>query len=139
MEPSSAADALAQADRLSARAQQSGRWFARYLLVFAGASIALALGFAAVGPKWGAWVLTPVWVVFVVAISIYANRQRTQPRGTTRIHTLMIVGWATAWCATLFGSFAFDQALWWWVLGGVAMAVPALVARRLVLRRIAGP
>lgn len=138
MESTPAVDALSEASRLSTQARRSGRWYARYLLVYAAVSFALAIGFALVGPRWGAWVLTPLWVVFVIAISVYANHQRTQLRGTTRIHLWMIAAWSVAWAATLFGSFALHQAPWWWVLGGVAMAAPALVARRLVLRRIGG-
>jgi hypothetical protein len=37
----------------------------------------------------------------------------------------------------VFGSFSFHRALWWWVLGGIATAVPPLVAWYFVLRRLA--
>jgi hypothetical protein len=137
MENIDAAEAIQHADRLTARARQGGRWYARYLLLYAVASVIIAIGFALVGPRWGATVITPIWVCFVVAISIYANRQQTSLRGTTRMHSLMIAAWAVLWLLTLLGSFTFHQAIWWWVLGGVAMAVPPLITRRAVLRQIA--
>jgi hypothetical protein len=136
MEEIDAAEAIQNADRLTARARQGGRWYARYLLLYAVASLILAVSFAVIGPRWGAFVLTPIWVCFVVAISIYASRQQTSLRGTTRTHTLMIAAWAVLWLCTLLGSFAFHQAFWWWLLGGVAMAVPPLITRRAVLRQI---
>lgn len=138
METPEATEALQNALQLSAKARRSGRWYARYLGLFAAASFAIAIAFALVGPLWGAWLVTPLWVVFVVAISVYASRQRSSLLGTTRIHLLMILGWTSAWLITLLGSFLVDQAMWWWVLGGLAMAAPALVARSVVLRRIAG-
>jgi uncharacterized membrane protein YjjP (DUF1212 family) len=132
MENTEAADALREADRLSARARSAGRWYVRYLTFFAIASFVLALCFGLVGPKWGAWVITPLWLAFVIVISVYANRQRAVPRGMARIHNVMIVAWAVLWALVLFGSFVLQQPLWWWLLGGLALATPALVARRAV-------
>jgi hypothetical protein len=137
MEPSSATEALNDAARLASLARQSGKWYARYLLAYALASFAMAVAFALVGPRIGALAITPLWVLFCALISVYAARQRTTLRGAGRINGAMIAAWAVAWGITVFGSFSVHQALWWWVLGGVAMAIPPLVARQIVLRRIA--
>ena len=137
MEPGTAAEALEDAARLASLARQSGKWYARYLLAYAIASFALAVTFALGGPRIGVLVITPLWVLFVAAISVYAARQRSSLRGAGRIQGAMIAAWTVAWGITLFGSFSVHQALWWWVLGGVAMAIPPLVARHIVLRRIA--
>jgi hypothetical protein len=131
-----AADALREADRLGARARSAGRWYVRYLTCFAIASFALALCFGLVGPKWGAWVITPLWVAFVVAISVYANRQRAMLRGMARIHNVMIAAWAVLWALVLLGSFALQQPLWWWLVGGLALATPPLVARHAAQQRL---
>jgi hypothetical protein len=137
VEPATAADALEDAARLASLARQCARWYARYLLLFAIAAFLMSLAFGLVGPKIGALAITPLWVLFVVLISVYAARQRSSLRGTARIHIAMIVAWTVAWLITVVGSFSFHQAFWWWVLGGVATAVPPLVARYFVLRRIA--
>jgi hypothetical protein len=139
MEPVAAADALEDAARLATLARQSGKWYARYLLAYAFASFAMALAFALVGPRIGALAITPFWVLFCALITVYATRQRSSLRGAGRIHGAMIAAWTIAWGITMFGSFSVHQALWWWVLGGVAMAIPPLVARHIVLRRIASP
>lgn len=134
--PETAAEALRSAERLNARAREAGRWYVRYLTLFAAASFALAVCFGIVGPRWGSWVVIPLWALFVVLVSVYANRQRANLRGMTRIHNLMIAGWAVLWALTLFGSYRLDQALWWWLIGGLAMATPPLVARHLVQKRL---
>ena len=50
-----------------------------------------------------------------------------------------MAGWTVAWLVTVIGSFQVDQALWWWLLGGVAMAAPALIARHVVLGKVSAP
>jgi hypothetical protein len=137
MEPTSATEALNDAARLASLARQSGKWYARYLLAYAIASFTVAVAFALGGPRIGVLVITPLWVLFVAVISVYAARQRSSLRGAGRIHLAMIAAWTVAWGITLVGSFSVHQALWWCVLGGVAMAIPPLVARHIVLRRIA--
>jgi hypothetical protein len=137
MEPTSAAEALDDAARLASLARQSGKWYARYLLLFALAAFLMSVAFGLVGPRTGALAITPLWVLFCVLINVYAARQRSSLRGTGRIHGAMIAAWAAAWLITVLGSFSFHQALWWWVLGGVATAIPPLVARHFVLRRLA--
>lgn len=131
-----ASESLREAERLSSRMRRSTLWYARYLLLFAVGSLGMAIGYAALGPKLGSWILTPIWLLFVLGISLYANRQRTQLRGLNRLNSLMIAAWAVAWTVTVFGSFQFDQAVWWWLLGGAVMAVPPMVVRRMVLKRV---
>ncbi len=127
---------LRDAERISARARQAGQWYCRFLIAYAIASFLLAIGFALVGPRWGALLITPLWMIFVVAISVYAARQRAAIRGLTRIHTLMILGWSIAWVLTLSLSFPLHQAWWWWLLGGLLMATPPVIAFRHVRRQV---
>jgi hypothetical protein len=80
MEPTSATEALNDAARLASLARQSGKWYARYLLAYALASFAMAVAFGLVGPRIGALAITPLWVLFVTLISVYAARQRSSLR-----------------------------------------------------------
>ncbi len=138
MEPLTATNTLDTATRLNTAARRSTRWYAGYLGAFAAVSLAMALLFGVLGGRWGAVVLTPIWVLTVGALTVWALRHKTTVQHMTRLHLLVIGGWAAAWMVTvLVGSNAFPQQLWWWALGGVAMAVPPLVGAAVVLRRSA--
>jgi hypothetical protein len=110
------------------------RGYGVYLIAYALGSVAIALGFAALGPKYGAALLTPLWVIFIVLISLYAARQ--QLPGLLRLHAVMLVTWAVIWMTALLGSIPMQQARWWWIAAGVAMALPPLTTRLVFLRRL---
>ncbi|WP_190816769.1 hypothetical protein [Saccharopolyspora pogona] len=76
-----AAAQLARADRLGAEARRGGRWYVRYLLVFGVASFVLAAVFAFVDNSTAVVVGTPLWIVFVVGISVWAATRRVGLRG----------------------------------------------------------
>jgi hypothetical protein len=138
MEPLTATNSLDVATRLNAAARRSTLWYARYLGAFAAVSLAVALLFGVLGSRSGAIVITPVWVLAVSALTVWAMRHKTTVQDMTRLHLLVIGGWAAAWMVTvLVGSIVFPQQLWWWALGGVAMAVPPLIGAAVVLRRSA--
>ena len=128
--------ALHRAQQLDHQARRSARWYVRYLIVFALASFVMASLFGVLPGRWGVAVLTPVWVVFVVALSVWSTRQRASVRGMTQMHLTMMLGWTLAWLATVIvGSSYFPATLWWWVLGGAVMAIPPLLTARQVDRR----
>jgi hypothetical protein len=120
-----------------AKTRRSLRGYGFYLIGYAVGSAAIALGFAALGPKYGAALLTPIWFVYILLISVYAARQ--QVPGLLRVHGLMLAAWAVIWMTALLGSIPLDQAGSWWVAAGIAMALPPLITRFGVLRRLAGP
>ncbi|HEY5821378.1 MAG TPA: hypothetical protein VIT20_05355 [Propionibacteriaceae bacterium] len=135
MDTNEASETLDRAAQLSGRSRLSTRWFATYLLIFAVGSFAMAMAFAFIGPRWSATIVTPVWLIFVVSISLYANRQKAVPRGVMKINGIMMGAWALIWAGVVIGSFQVDQQLWWWIVGGLAMATPPLVARHIVQRQ----
>ena len=133
----SAADLRRAAD-LSGRAQRATRWYARYLLVFAAGSFALSVLTGTLPSRPGVLITTLLWVGLVVALSVYAARQRVAIRNFGRLHGAVMAGWTLAWCATVvLGGQFFAGRTWWWVLGGLAVALPPLVGA-LVTRRRAG-
>ena len=131
-----AATALRQATELSAATRRAGRWYATYRAVFAVATFAMCIGFGLIGGQWAAIVLTPIWVLLVVALSIWSTRQPSAVAGMRRIHSWVIGSWTVAWAVTVFvGSFAFPHTLAWWVLGGVLTAVPPVIGAVIIARR----
>ena len=120
-----------------AETRRSMRGYGFYLIAYAVGSAAVALGFAALGPKYGAALLTPIWFVFIALISLYAARQ--QVPGLLRVHGLMLAAWAVIWMTALLGSIPLHQARWWWVAAAIAMAIPPVLARQVFLRRLARP
>lgn len=138
MNPRAATDTLDTAIRMNATARRSTRWYAGYLGAFAALSLVMALLFGVMGGRWGATVATPVWVLSVGALTVWAVRHKTTVQHMTRLHLLVIGCWAAAWMLTvLLGSTVFPQQLWWWALGGVLMGVPPLLGAAVVLRRSA--
>lgn len=136
MDNTEATAALQHVDQIGDRARRTGIWYARYLVIFAAASAAVAISFGLIGPRLGAIVITPLWVVVVVGLSVWAGRQKSQPRGMKNVHLAVIGAWTVAWLVTLGFSFVVDQAMWWWIVGGIAMAIPPLVGRAAILRRM---
>jgi len=132
----SADDDLRRAAELSGRGRRATRWYANYLLVFALGSFALSVltGTLPTGP--GVLVTTLLWMGLIVALSVYAARQRAAIRNFGRLHGAVMAGWTLAWCATVvLGQQFFAGRLWWWVLGGIAVALPPLVGARVTRRR----
>ena len=131
-----ATTALRQAAELSAATPRAGRWYTTYLTVFAVATFAMCVGFGLVGGRWAAIVITPIWVLLVVALSIWAARQRSAVAGMGRIHAWVIGSWTVAWGVTVFaGGFVFPDTLAWWILGGVLTAIPPVIGTVVVARR----
>jgi uncharacterized membrane protein YjjP (DUF1212 family) len=138
MENLEATDALARAERLTWEARRAGRWYGIYLVAFAAASALLGGLFGVVGNLWGTAVLTPLFVVFVGALTVWAQRKRTALQGVAALHGVVIGSWAVLWAVTVIaGSLYYQGRPAWWVAGGLAMAVPGVVGAVLVFRRTA--
>ncbi len=135
MEPSNYELALAQIDDLASRARHSARWLARYYVVFGVASLLIAPAFGLLhGPGWMTG-LTVTWVMLIVAISIYAARQRTMVRGGGRIHARVMVVWSLLWAVTVVLGSTYHMPWPWWLAGGVAMLATCAVGAWTVMRR----
>ena len=137
-------EALAQAQRLGARTQRSARWLARYYVIFGIASMLrerawleqyAALGFGLLRGRTWALVLTGVWLVLVLGISLYSSRQQTMVRGGGRIHAGVMAAWTVIWVITVTVGASNDLPWPWWLAGGVGMLASPLVGAWVVLRR----
>ena len=123
-----AAQTLERAAHLQQQGRRAARWYVRYLVAFAVASFVMAALFGVVGSFWGAAVITPLWVVFVCSLSVWAAHRRTFLKNFGRRHTAMILVWSAAWALTVIvGTRSFPGQVWWWALGGIAMAAAPLV------------
>lgn len=126
---------LAQAQRLTATSRAAAGWYARYLILFGIASFALAASFAVVNPLTIAFVITPIWLVFVLGLTIgVVLRRKTAVRGYATIHSLVMVAWSVAWMLTVNLTMAWGG--WRWpILGGGVMALAAFVGAYVTHRR----
>lgn len=132
-----ATQSLAQANALTAKVRQSARWYGRYLLAYAVGAFALCLLFGLVPVKIAMVVGMPLWVMFIAALSVYAARSRTAMRGLGNIHAGVIGGWTVLWGTTItFGILRFQDWLPWWILGGIACALPGVIGAVVVYRRL---
>jgi hypothetical protein len=123
-----AAAQLARADRLGAEARRGGRWYVRYLLVFGIASFAIAAVCAFADGLTAAVVVTPLWIVFVIGISVWAATRNVGLRGFGSLHGMVMVAWTLAWTATVLVGGNWMSHVWqWWLGGGVVMAAIAFV------------
>lgn len=136
MSEASAATQLSQAERLAAKARREARWYVRYLVAFGIASFGLACVFAFVGGLTAVAVTTPLWVLFVVGLSVWAARHPVTLRGYGGLHLAIMGSWGVIWLVTVFvGTSRFPYAWPWWFGAGLAMAAVALCGAGVALRR----
>ena len=96
----------------------------------------MCIGFGLMGGRWAAIVITPIWVLLVVALSVWSMRQRSVVAGMGWIHAWVISGWTVAWAVTVFvGSSVYPDTLPWWVLGGLLTAIPPVIGAVVTARR----
>lgn len=127
--------ALARIDELAAQGRRAARWLARYYLVLGVASLLIAPAFGVLhGPAWTI-VLTVLWGVLIVGISVYAGRQRTMVRGGGRIHGWVMAVWTLLWVVTVVIGSGYDLAWPWWLAGGTALLATCAAGAWTVLRR----
>lgn len=132
-----AAESLARADVLTAQARQSMRWYGRYLLAYAAGAFLLSLAFGLIPTRIAVVAVMPFWAVFLTLITVYAQRHRTAMRGLGVIQAWVIGAWAVLWGVVIsVGVSRFQEVLAWWVVGGIVLALPALVGAVVVFRRL---
>jgi hypothetical protein len=136
--PPAPRDALMQAARLSDQARRSTRWYGRYLLVFAAGSFVVSVLTGAVPGPYGVLVTTLLWAAFLLVTTLWIARKKTAIRGMTRLHLPVMVCWGLVWTANvLVGEHYFADRVGWWVLGGIAIALPPVVGAVVAFRRTA--
>lgn len=135
MEPSNNDLALAQADEFAGRVRHAAQWLARYYVAFGFASLLFALGFGVLsGPAWMV-ALIVLWGAAIIAISLYAGRQRTLVRGGQRLHLTVMLVWSAVWVLTVAIGSSLDMPWPWWLGGGVLLFATCLVGARIVQHR----
>ncbi len=136
MERTEAVTALTQAEHLSSRSRAAGRWYARYLVLFGLAGIALALGIGRFGGWPGTLIVTGLYLGFVGVLTGWALTRPAVMAGMGRLHGLTVGGSMALWGLTVaLGTTFFRGQLGWWLAGGLAMAVPAFVGAAVAFRR----
>ncbi|MEV0700173.1 hypothetical protein AB0I53_20005 [Saccharopolyspora sp. NPDC050389] len=134
-----AAAQLARADRLGAEARRGGRWYVRYLVVFGIASFAMAAAFAFVDSSTAVIVTMPLWIAFVVGISVWSATRKVGLRGFGSLHGMVMLAWTLAWITTVVVGGNWMPDVWqWWLGGGIAMAAIAFVGAGVAHRRSRG-
>jgi hypothetical protein len=126
------------ADRSRQRAVAAGRWFARYLVLLGLASAVVVVVMEAFFPDGLARALVGLsWLVVMLGLSWWAERQLVYPRGATRAMWASLGSWLVLYLLVVgpLVRWRFDQELLPWVLAAVAMSTPFLVAAGWVLRR----
>ncbi|MEU5849054.1 hypothetical protein [Saccharopolyspora shandongensis] len=134
-----AAAQLARAERLGAEARRGGRWYVRYMLVFGVGSFAMAAVFAFVDGKTATFVTMPLWIAFIVAISVWSATRKVGMRGFGALHGAVMLGWTLAWITTVVVGSNWMPDVWqWWIGGGVVMAAFAFAGAGVAHRRSRG-
>lgn len=135
MEPTNYQLALAHIEELALRAHRSARWLARYYVIFGVASLLIAPAFGVLhGAAWTI-VLTALWGLLILGISLYAAKQRTMVRDGARIHGWVMAVWALVWVLTVVLGSIYELAWPWRLGGGIAMLATCLLGARAVLNR----
>ncbi|HEX6444288.1 MAG TPA: hypothetical protein VF053_04300 [Streptosporangiales bacterium] len=119
-----------------AGSRSSARWYVGYLLAGGVASLAVATAFGFVPrPMLAVAISMPLWVAFVVGLSVWATRRPAAVR-VAGVHLTVIVVWVAAWSLTVgMGTTVFPGVWPWWVGGGAVMAVTAFTGAWVTHRR----
>ncbi|MFG2098460.1 hypothetical protein [Streptomyces sp. NPDC048612] len=131
-----AAAALARVKELGSTVRNGTKWYVWYQVIFGCAAAVMVLCIGLLGRPHGVAIGTGSWVAVVVALSVYASRQRVSRRGFGRWHAGLITAWAVLYLAVLLpGVFWFEGAVSWWVPGAVVVALPGLIGGYVEARR----
>jgi hypothetical protein len=131
-----ATTALTEASRLSTEARAAGRWYARYLVLFGLAVLGLSVGVGRFSGSPGTMIVTGCYVAFIAGITAWAQTHRAVMRGMGRLHAVVIGSPMGLWALTVgLGTVYFADRLAWWLVGGLAMSVPAFVGAAVAFRR----
>ncbi len=129
---------LDRATHLREAARRSTRWYSHYLVVFGVASFGVAVLTGTLDGPSGVALTMGLWAAFLAVSTAWVARRRTAIQGMTRLHLTVMACWTVTWAATvILGKNVFDGQLWWWVLGGLAVAAGPLVGAVVAHRRTA--
>ncbi|MEU8888706.1 hypothetical protein [Streptomyces sp. NPDC048442] len=131
-----AAEALRQADRVESAAWQGSSWYLRFLLVFGLAQLVIAPTLVLWRGPASTFVAIGVNTAVVIAMSVYAARQRTLRRGFGIRHGAVIGGWGVAFglTAALGTTFLHGNTLFA-AVATLACALPFAVGAWFEIRR----
>lgn len=123
------------AQRLAAEARPHYRRYAGYLLLLAVGAILASLTLGTFPGPLGALVSVVLWAgPLVLVLRCFRGQRRVLQRFAV-LHGVTIMTWASVWIITvLFGLMSFGHLPLWWLIGGIASALPPLVAAFVVLR-----
>ncbi|MCR8576922.1 hypothetical protein GTW98_29415 [Streptomyces sp. SID8375] len=131
-----AAAALARAKELGSTVRNGTKWYVRYQVIYGCAAAVMVLSVGLLAPPHGVAIGTGIWVATIVALSVYAARQRVARRGFGRWHAGLITVWALLFLAVLIpGTLWHQGAASWWVPGAVVVALPGLIGGYMEARR----
>lgn len=132
-----AIDQIAAARALEQRTGRRTRWFVRFLVILGLAQWAYSI-FIGVAPTWAIAASAGVWVVFVVGISLWANRQTAVPRFASQLMGVWGAGFAVLWGAVVATGTQVDpsQRLSWFTVGGLVVAAWSWLLAGWMHRRI---
>lgn len=106
-----------------------GRWVVRYLLVFAAAAAVLIPPVAFVTYWPVAVVVCVLWSTVLVGLLVWSARRRATPLGAYhRMGSAFMLFGVLYGITCLLGFTVFVGELAWWIPGGLASAVPLLIA-----------
>lgn len=118
-----AGDHLAAAERARQRVRHNSRW-PRWLYI--GYAIAGFIYITVCGlpvPKGVFWAAFAVWIGAAVGLTVFAVRQRVEPRGHARRFTTVVAVSLIAWMTVfIVGTLFFAHNPAWWIPGAVVYA-----------------
>ncbi|WP_086828216.1 hypothetical protein [Allokutzneria sp. NRRL B-24872] len=135
MDHDDARASLAEAQRLAGVARVAAGWYSRFLVLFGISSFVVAASFAVVDRMTAVAVITPIWLVLVLGLTIVVVlRSRSSVRGYASIHGAVMAVWSAAWVLTMALTTP-TSASWLPLLGGAVMAIAAFVGAYVAHRR----
>lgn len=135
MTKTSAQNSLDDAARLATATRRAARWYANYLLAFAGGTVLLSVLIGIVPGPVGVGIGMACWLALLIGLTVYQRRQQAKIRRFTSLHLIVIITWASLWIITVMvGNLYFPGELSWWLPAGIVTALPALVGAIAVYR-----
>ncbi|PSK96490.1 hypothetical protein CLV63_11185 [Murinocardiopsis flavida] len=129
MQREEALEALVAAQDVNSRVRRHGRWYAGYAAVYGVLTFVFTLGVGLFPTPITVGVVTPLWVVAVCGLSVYAYRQPVSPLRFGRLHLAMIGCWSVLYTGTVVvGAAFFPGEAWWWGTGAALCAIPPFIA-----------
>lgn len=138
LDATGAAAALGRAEQLKGSVERRSRWLVRYQLAYGAASLLMVLILGLLDGPENVMASVTLWVLVIIALSVYSARQPVAHRGMALTHGLMIGTWAVLYAAVLVpGVTVFRGEPAWWIPGAVAVSLPGFACAFWTARRTA--